>query len=66
MRSAVLMYVVFSNVCTEKLVVILFQRQCIIDCKTGNKTYCTENCDENALIALAEELEDEKEYLCGP
>lgn len=31
----------------------------IIDCKTGGKTYCTENYNEDDLIAFAEELEDE-------
>ena len=54
-----LTYVGFSNVCTEKLVVISTQRQSVIDCKTGSKTYCRENYDEDNLIALADELGDE-------
>ncbi len=54
-----LMYIGFSNVRTEKLVVISSQGQSIIDCRTGCKTYCTENYDEDDLIALAEEMGDE-------
>ena len=38
-----LMYVGFSNVCTEKLIVISSQSQSVIDCKTGSKTHCIEN-----------------------
>ncbi len=60
-----LMYLGFSNVHTEKLVVISSQRQSIIDCKTGSKTYCTENYDEDDLIALAEELGDEIVPIAG-
>lgn len=60
-----LMYVGFSNVCTEKLVVISSQRQSVIDCKTGSKTYCSENYDEDDLIALAEELGDEIVPIAG-
>ena len=60
-----LTYLGFSNVHTEKLVVVSSQRQSIIDCKTGNKTYCTENYDEDDLIALAEELGDEIVPIAG-
>lgn len=60
-----LMYVGFSNVCTEKLVVISSQKQSVIDCKTGSKTYCSENYDEDDLIALAEELGDEIVPIAG-
>ena len=60
-----LMYLGFSNVRTEKLVVISSQRQSIIDCKTGSKTYCTETDDEDDLIALAEELGDESVPIAG-
>ena len=60
-----LMYVGFSNVRTEKLVVISSQSQSVIDCKTGSKTYCTENYDEGDLIALAEELGDEIVPIAG-
>lgn len=60
-----LTYVGFSNVRTEKLVVISTQRQSIIDCKTGSKTYCAENYDENDLVALSEELGDEIVLIAG-
>jgi len=60
-----LTYLGFSNIHTEKLVVISSQRQSIIDCKTGSKTYCTENYDEDDLIALAEELGDEIVPIAG-
>ena len=60
-----LTYVGFSNVCTEKLVAISTQRQSVIDCKTGSKTYCTENYDEDNLIALADELGDEIVPIAG-
>ena len=60
-----LMYIGFSNVRTEKLVVISSQGQSVIDCKTGSKTYCTENYDEGDLIALAEELGDEIVPIAG-
>ena len=60
-----LMYIGFSNIHTEKLIVISSQRQSIIDCKTGSKTYCTENYDEDDLIALAEELGDEIVPIAG-
>ncbi len=60
-----LMYVGFSNVRTEKLVVISSQGQSVIDCKAGSKTYCTENYDEGDLIALAEELGDEIVPIAG-
>ena len=42
-----LTYLGFSNIHTEKLVVISTQRQSVIDCKTGSKTYCRENYDED-------------------
>lgn len=60
-----LMYIGFSNVCTEKLIVISSQGQRIINCKTGEKTYCEENYDEGDLIALAEELGDEVIPIAG-
>lgn len=60
-----LMYVGFSNVRTEKLVVISSQSQSVIDCKTGSKAYCTENYDEDDLIAIAEELGDEIVPIAG-
>ena len=37
-----LMYLGFSNLQTEKLVVISSQRQSVIDCRTWEKTYCEE------------------------
>ncbi len=54
-----LKYIGFSNVCTEKLIVISSQGQSIINCRTDEKLYCEENYDEDSLIALAEELGDE-------
>ena len=60
-----LMYIGFSNVCTEKLIVISSQSQSVIDCKRGSKTYCTENYDEDNFIALAEELGDEIVPIAG-
>lgn len=60
-----LAYVGFSNMHTEKLVVISTQRQNVIDCKTGSKTYCSENYDEDDLFALAEELGDEIVPIAG-
>lgn len=54
-----LMYIGFSNLCPEKLIVISSQGQRVIDCKTGEKTYCDENYDEMDLIALASMLDDE-------
>ncbi len=54
-----LLYLGFSNVHMEKLIVISSQKQSIIDCKTNEKTYCGENYDEADLIALAEGLGDE-------
>ncbi|MCI9248741.1 MAG: hypothetical protein HFG99_06245 [Dorea sp.] len=60
-----LMYVGFSNMHTEKLVVISAQGQSIIDCNTGGKTYCDENYDEDDLIALADELGDEIVPIAG-
>ena len=60
-----LMYIGFSNVCTEKLIVISSQGQRIINCRTGEKTYCDENYDEGDLIAFAEEFVDEVILLAG-
>lgn len=53
-----LMYIGFSGVCSHKLIVISSQGQRIIDCKTGEKTYCDENYDEEDLIAFSGELGD--------
>lgn len=60
-----LTYVGFSNVHTEKLVVISSQNQSVIDCGTGSKTYCSENYNEDNLIAIAEELGDEIVPIAG-
>lgn len=60
-----LMYLGFSAVQTEKLVVISSQRQSIIDCRTWEKVYCTENYDERDLIAGAEPLGDELIPIAG-
>ncbi len=60
-----LMYVGFSTVRTEKLVVVSSQRQSVIDCRTGEKVYCTENWDEEDLIACAEPLGDELVPIAG-
>ena len=60
-----LMYIGFSNIRTEKLIVISSQGQRIIDCRTGEKTYCEENYDESDLIALAEEFGDEVISIAG-
>ncbi len=60
-----LMYIGFSDVSTEKLVVISSQGQSIINCRTGEKTYCEENYDEGNLIAYAEELVDEAIPIAG-
>lgn len=60
-----LMYVGFSDLQTEKLVVVSSQSQSVIDCRTGEKVYCTENCDEEDLIACAEPLRDELVPIAG-
>ena len=60
-----LMYLGFSNLQTEKLVVISSQRQSVIDCGTGEKTCCEENYDEQDLIACAEPLGDELIPIAG-
>ena len=60
-----LMYIGFSNVCTEKLIVISSQGQRVINCRTGEKTYCDENYDEVELMALTEELGDEIVAIAG-
>ena len=54
-----LLYIGFSNLHPEKLIVISSQKQSVINCKTSQKTYCEENYDEMDLIALATELGDE-------
>ena len=60
-----LMYLGFSNLQTEKLVVISSQRQSVIDCRTWEKTYCEENYDEEGLAACAEPLGDELIPIAG-
>lgn len=60
-----LMYIGFSNVYTEKLIVISSQGQSVINCRTGVKTYCEENYDEDDLVALAEERGDEVVPIAG-
>lgn len=60
-----LMYLGFSEVRTEKLIVISSQGQRVIDCKTGEKIYCEENYDEGDLIACAETLGDELVPIAG-
>lgn len=60
-----LMYIGFSSICPEKLIVISSQGQRVIDCKTGQKTYCDENYDETDLIALAGDLGDEVIPIAG-
>ena len=60
-----LMYIGFSSIRSEKLIVISSQGQRIIDCRTGEKAYCDENYDEDDLIALARELGDEIVPIAG-
>lgn len=60
-----LMYLGFSDVHTEKLISISSQGQRIINCKTGEKTYCDENYDEEDLVAFAEELGEEMVSIAG-
>lgn len=60
-----LMYIGFSNVYSNKLISISSQGQRIIDCRTGQKTYCDENYDEDDLLAAAEELGDEMIPIAG-
>lgn len=60
-----LMYIGFSQEHTEKLIVISSQRQSVIDCCAGIKTYCQENYDEDDLLALAAELGDEMVPIAG-
>ena len=60
-----LMYLGFSNLQTEKLVVISSQRQSVIDGRTWEKTCCAENYDERALIACADLLGDELIPIAG-
>ncbi len=60
-----LLYIGFSEVCSEKLICISSQGQSVIDCKTGKKTYCDENYDEDDLIASAQETGDEIIRIAG-
>ena len=60
-----LMYLGFSNRCSEKLIVISSQGQRVIDCKTNEKTYCDENYDEKDLVAFADLLGDETVPIAG-
>ncbi len=60
-----LMYLGFSDVHTEKLISISSQGQRIINCETGEKTYCDENYDEEDLVAFAEELGEEMVRIAG-
>lgn len=60
-----LLYLGFSNVCTEKLISISSQGQRVIDCETGEKTRCEENYDEEDLIACAEAAGDEVVPVAG-
>lgn len=60
-----LMYLGFSNRCSEKLIVISSQGQRVIDCKTNEKTYCDENYDEKDLVAFADLLGDETVLIAG-
>ena len=60
-----LMYIGFSNVATEKLIVISSQGQSIIDCQTWEKTWCGENYDEENLTAWAEPLGSEVVPIAG-
>ncbi len=60
-----LMYLGFSAVQTEKLIVISSQGQRVINCKTGEKIYCEEIYDEGELTACAETLGDEMVPIAG-
>ena len=60
-----LMYIGFSSLQTEKLVVISSQGQSVIDCRTWEKTCCEENYDEEGLAACAEPLGDELIPIAG-
>ena len=60
-----LMYIGFSDINTEKLVVISSQGQSIINCRTDEKIYCEENYDENDLITRVEEFGDEALSIAG-
>lgn len=60
-----LMYVGFSNVETEKLVVISSQGQSVINCWTREKVYCPECYDGLNLTACAEPLGDELIPIAG-
>ena len=60
-----LTYLGFSNLQTEKLVVISSQRQSVIDCRTWEKIDCEGSCDEENLVACAEPLGDELIPIAG-
>lgn len=60
-----LMYIGFSDITPEKLVVVSSQGQRVIDCRTGDKIFCEENYDEMELTALADVLGDEIVPLSG-
>lgn len=60
-----LLYLGFSNECTEKLVTVSSQGQRVLNCRTGKKTYCEESYDELDLIVCAEELGGEVVPLAG-
>ena len=60
-----LMYLGFSNLQTEKLVVISSQWQSVVDCRTWEKVWCTECYDEQDLTACAAPLGDELIPIAG-
>ena len=60
-----LTYLGFSNLQTEKLVVISSQRQSVIDCRTWEKIDCEGSYDEENLVACAEPLGDELIPIAG-
>ncbi len=60
-----LMYLGFSNLQTEKLVVISSQGQSVIDCRTWEKVWCTECYDEQDLTARAGPLGNEAIPIAG-
>lgn len=60
-----LMYLGFSYVQTEKLIVISSQKQSVIDCRTNTKLPSSGSYDEDELIALDDILGDEIVPLAG-
>jgi len=60
-----LMYLGFSNLQTEKLIVTSAQGQRVIDCRAGEKTRCDGNYDADDLIALAGGLGEELVPIAG-